>query len=96
MRTFDVRDQPAVRTIDDDEIQRDRAATIVKADGDIGLVELFAQDRYRDRAKLPRRALDEEIVRLFLQGNPSGAQTPIEELARDGGSPLERSDDRSP
>ena len=67
MRALDVRDHPAVGTIDDDEVQRDRPAIIVKGDGDIGLVELLAQDRYRDGAKLPRRALGKEIIGLVLQ-----------------------------
>src|ERR1700720_933952 len=84
MRALDVRDHPAAGTVDDDEIQRDRAAIIVKGDGDVGLVELLAQDRYRDGAKLPSRALDKKIVRLFLQGNPCGLQARVKELARRG------------
>src|ERR1700680_3724196 len=85
MRALDVRDHPAAGTADDDEIQRDRAAIIVKGGGgDVGLVELLSQDRYRDAAKLPSRALDKEIVRLFLQGNPCGLQTRVKELARRG------------
>src|SRR6202790_4031509 len=84
MRALDVRDHPAAGTADDDEIQHDRAAIIVKGDGDVGLVELLAQDRYRDGAKLPSRALDKKIVRLFLQGNPRGLQARVKELARCG------------
>src|SRR6476660_6731999 len=84
MRALDISDHPAVGTIDHDEIQRDRAAIIVKGDSDIGLVELLAQDRYRDGAKLPCRALDKEIVGLVLQRNPCGPQTRIKELARRG------------
>ena len=67
VRALDVRDHPAVGTIDDDEIQRDCPAIIVKGNSDIGLVELLAQDCYRDGAKLPCRALDKEIVRLVLE-----------------------------
>src|SRR4030081_243892 len=85
MRALDVGNDPAVGTVDDDEIERDRAAAIVKGDGDIGLVELLAKDCYRDRAKLPCRALDEKIVGLILQGTPRAPQTLIEELARCGG-----------
>jgi hypothetical protein len=44
VRALDVRDHPAVGTIDDDEIQRDCPAIIVKGNSDIGLVELLAQD----------------------------------------------------
>src|ERR1700694_5358740 len=85
MRALDVRDQPAVGTIDDDEIQRDRAAIIFKSDGDVGLVELLAQDSDRDGAQLPCRALHKKIVRLLRQGNPRGLQTRIKELTRCGG-----------
>ena len=84
MRALDVRDHPAVGPIDDDKIQRDRAALVVKGDGDIGLVELLAKDSNRDGAKLPCGALDKEIVRLLLQRNPCGLQTRIKELARCG------------
>src|SRR6202011_5849122 len=83
MRACDAREPPAAGTADDDEIQRDRPAIIVKGDGDVGLVELLAQDRYRD-AELPSRALDKKIVRLFLQGNPRGLQARVKELARCG------------
>ena len=84
MRALDVGDDPAVGPVDDDEIERDRAAVIVKGDGDVGLVELLAKDCYRDRAKLPCRALYEKIVGLILQGTPCAPQTLIEELARGG------------
>ena len=67
MRALDVRDHPAVGTIDDDKIQRDRPAIIVKGDGDIGLVELLAKDSNRDGARLPCRALDKEIVGRVLK-----------------------------
>jgi hypothetical protein len=50
MRALDVGNHPTIGTIDDNEIQRDGAAVIVKGDGDIGLVELPAQDRYRTLA----------------------------------------------
>src|SRR5450755_4187659 len=85
MRALDVQDDPAVGTIHHDEIQRDGAAVIVKSDGDIGLVELPAQDRYRYGAKLPGRALHQEIVGLILHQNPCRPQTWIEELACGGG-----------
>jgi hypothetical protein len=80
MRALDIRDHPAVGSIHDDEIQRDAPAVVIKGGGDTGLVELLAQDRYRDGADLPRRALDKEIVRLVLESNPRLAQTRIEEL----------------
>jgi hypothetical protein len=99
MRALDVGNDPAVGSVDDDEIERDRAAVTVEGDGDVGLVELLAKDCYRDRAKLPCRALDEKIVWLILQGAPCPPQTLIEELAGGGGiarRPLDRSDDRSP
>jgi hypothetical protein len=85
MPALDVGNNPAVGSVDDDEIERDRAAVIVEGDGDVGLVELLAKDCYRDRAKLPCRALDEKIVGLILQGTPCTPQTLIEELARGGG-----------
>src|SRR5260370_1016716 len=85
MWALDVQDDPAVGTVQDDEMQRDSAAAIVEGDGDIGLVELPAQDRYREGAKLPGRALDQEIVGLILHGNPCRLQTWIEELACGGG-----------
>src|SRR5260221_8576097 len=85
MRALDVQDDPAVGTVHDDEIQRDGAAAIVEGDGDIGLVELPEQARYRDGAKLPGRALDQEIVGLILHRNPCRPQTWIEEPACGGG-----------
>ena len=67
VRAFDIGDHPAVGSVDQDEVQRDRAAVIVEAGRDIGLVELLAQDRDRDRAELPGRALHQEIVGLVLE-----------------------------
>jgi hypothetical protein len=64
MGALDIGDDPAVRSIHDNKIQRDRAAIVVKADRDIGLVVLLAKDRDRDGAELPRQTLDQKIVRL--------------------------------
>jgi len=44
LRALDVRNDPAVGSVDENEIQRHRAAVIVKGDSDIGLVELLAKD----------------------------------------------------
>ena len=44
MRAFDVGNDPAVGFIGDNDTKRDRAAVIVKGDGDVGLVELLAKD----------------------------------------------------
>ena len=82
MRAFDVRDHPAVGTVDDDEVQRHGPAVIGKADGDVGLVELLAQDRGRNRAQFPGRALHQKVIGLVPRGGPCGAQAWIEELAR--------------
>ena len=53
MRAFDVGDDPAVGAVDQDEIQRHRAALVVKRGRDIGLVELPAP---RMAAKILNRA----------------------------------------
>src|SRR5260370_6733524 len=82
MRALDVGNHPAVAALDENEIQRDRAAVVVEGDRDIGLVELAAQDRDRDGADPPRRGLDQEVVRLMPWRNPCLPQTRIEELAR--------------
>src|SRR5882724_1144492 len=85
MWALDVRNDPAVGSIHENEIQRDRAAIVVEVDDDIGLVELLAKDRYRDGAELPRRALDQKIVRLMFQSIPRIPQTRIKKLAHGSG-----------
>src|ERR1700704_5521065 len=84
VRALDVRNYPAIGTVDENEIQRDRTAFVVEGDLDIGLVELPANDGDRDRADLPRRALHQKIVRLALQRDPCLAQCRVEKLARGG------------
>jgi hypothetical protein len=56
VRAFDDRDRPAIGSIDQDEIQRDRAAFVVERRRDAGLVVLLAQDGDRDAAELSGRA----------------------------------------
>src|ERR1700712_5019745 len=74
MRAFDIRYHPALGAVDGDEIQGDGPAVVGEADGDIGLVELLAQDRGRNRAELPGRALDEKVIGLIPRGGPGVAQ----------------------
>src|ERR1700732_3677600 len=85
MRALDVGNDPAIGPIDENEIQRDRAAIVIEGDDDIGLVELLAKDRYRDGAELPCRALDQKLVSLILRRNPCFPQTRIKELPYGGG-----------
>ena len=85
VRAFDIRNHPSVRSIHQDEVQGDRAAVIVERDCDIGPVELPAQDRYRHRAELPLRALDQEIIGRMVWREPGAAQAAVEELPGGGG-----------
>jgi hypothetical protein len=62
MRALDVRYHPAVAALYQDEVERHAAPLIVEARGDIGPVELLAQDRDRHRTELPGRALHQEII----------------------------------
>jgi hypothetical protein len=49
MQALGVGNHPALGTVDENEIHRHRTAVIGEGGGDIGLVVLPAQDRYRDR-----------------------------------------------
>ena len=85
MRALDIQDDPAVGSVDDNEVQHDFAVIVDEGDRDIGLVELLAQDLDRDRADPPLRTLDKKIVRRIPGTDPCCPQTPVEELARRGG-----------
>ena len=87
VRALDIRDQPALGPVDQDEVQRHRPAVIVEIRRDIGLVVLPAHDRDRDRAELPARALHQEIVGLGPRRGPGLAQAGVEELPGGGGIP---------
>src|SRR3979490_2748618 len=60
MRALDIQDDPAVGSVDDNEVQHDFAVIVDEGDRDIGLVELLAQDLDRDRADPPLRTLDKK------------------------------------
>jgi len=85
MWALDVGNQPAFGSLHQNEIQGNRAAFVVEGGGDISLVELLTQDRYRNRADFSGRALHKKIVRLIPRSAPRSAQALVEELARRGG-----------
>src|SRR5215207_3409 len=78
MRAFDVGNHPAFRPVHDNKVQRGRAARIVEGDGDMGLAELLSQNRDRDRAGLPARALHEKIIGFAARRRPGASQAGIE------------------
>src|ERR1700757_2199046 len=74
VRALDIRYHPAVAALHQDEVQGDAASFIVEARRHIGLVELLAQDRDRDRTEFPGRALHHEIIGLGPRREPGAAQ----------------------
>jgi hypothetical protein len=99
MRALDIGDQPALGSVDQDEVQHHPPAMIVEVHRNIGLVILLAQDRDRDRAELPAWALHQEIRGFGARRAPGLAQAGVEELPggrASRGSPFDSSGVPSP